>query len=1260
MKLDPSTFATRNRSAAKSPRFVVKIEFATSAIYLSSHDDIANVPATHLPACLIEPSITSQKLNPDQGRAEIGAASFSVADLDGAFTAAVYDRLAEGEGLRDKTCRFYLGYEGMPWAEFILVGTQIIKEAAFDRGAYQVDCNDIQRAARKDIFTLAETTITATVEAADTTINVVSTAGFERVKHGTSYSDAASSTVGYLKLKEEVVRYTGTTATSFTGCTRGVLGTVAGRYVADGATPAARREKVTEYVYLELPGPKLIYALLTGVLYGDSANLPESWHLGISTSLVRTSDYTGVGSDLWNLTDDNTGVVLRFEGLAKTDGKAFIETELLRLLGLYMPVYADGLLGLRRMTRVLADAPGILTLDERNSVRVGTLQHDMESLHNVFRVLWNWNGKEYTRTTTYIDANSVAKHGRSTVLELKFKGLYGGRHTDGLIFKLLDSIRDRYTSPPVRVQVEALHSLNRIEVGDVVRCRHASLRDFTAPSIEINRAFEVQSVSVNHRTGAVSLGLFGSTATPGAEPPTQAVNSLPDAFYTATGTDLASVWTISGGVVSGGPYTLAGGTDLTASGSVWYYNGDLTIPEGVTVNLTGNVQIRVKGYLTLNGSIIGTGGGHAGVADNTSATNVIAGTPGWVGNSRGLDGVDVVYPVHTAGMVTQPPATTVGLNASFPYMALEVVGNALKGLPTDLRGTGGGPGGKVVRKGSKLEQGGGTGAAGGAGLCTISRGFGVGASATINLSGLGAAAQPYVSVEIALLMKLAAPVLRVFPGTGGAGGPGSYFCLIDGGLLSTPDLSGRFVARTGALAVPAYKTALSGTEVERHDFLLGPFAGYIADPSAISNADLSFSAHRIQYVPAPETPAGDSDTLPPVEGLDVTSGSSGFTLTFTPGSGTPDGTVYEVWLYTAASPFASATKVAEGASTAFFIPRNNTTTVYVWVRARRRNSAGVVIYSTTTPAGNGQPAAAAGTAGTYATANPSSVSASAASSSLTTASVTASLVGDTATTYSWARQSGSTSISVTSASAASTTFSATGVATGATVSAVFRCTINGTYTVDVVVDCTNTTSALQVTASPSSVTKTQDASSITTDAVTASATGGSGGYSYAWTKVTGGSIAADSASSAATTFTATGMAASESRSATFRVTVTDGSAATATFDVSVTVTRAAFSVSIAPTELYAAGTKSTVTTDVAYATPSGGVAPYTYAWTKVSGDTINIINPTNSWTQFQATYLDLPETRTATFRVTATDSAAATTTRDIVVVIERYDQTNPG
>ena len=1243
MRVDAPAFAAKNLAAAKSPRMVVKIEYSAVSLYLSSHADITGIPATHIAGCLIEPSITSQKLNPDQARAEIGSASFTAADVNTEISDNIRALNAAGEGLRGRTCRFYLGYEGLAWSDFVLVGTQIISDASYDRGAYRIACSDVQRSTRKDIFDLATTTIASTVEAADTTINVVSTTGFSTYYHGAAYSDAPSSTVGYIKIKDEVIRYTGTTATSFTGCTRGVLGTQAARYVADGATPANRREKVTEYVYLELPGPKLAYALLTGTLYGDSATLPSKWQLGIGSGLVRQADYTGIGKDLWNTAAEGDGVVLRFEGITKTDGKAFIETEILRPLGLFMPVYATGELGLRRMTRVLSDAAGVATLDENNSVSAGELQHDMDSLHNAFVIRWNWNGKDYTRQTVFIDTQSANQHGTSDPLELKLRGFYGGRHTDGILFRLLDQVRDRYAAPPLRHKREVFHSLNTIEPGDVVRVRDSGIRDFMGTGETLDRAFEVQSVTVNHLTGAVSLDLFGSTGSSSIQSPTTATAALPDAFYTATGTNLTSVATITGGVMATGSYTLAGGSDLNASGSTWYYAGDLTIPAGCTLNISGNVRLLVRGYLTINGQILGVGGGLAGVADNGTTTPVLAGNPGYVGNARGSDGISV-YRIkpdsNQVGVRTKACAVTTGANQSFPYVNLEVSGSTLKGLPTDLRGTGGGPGGKVVHINGGFYKSGGTGGNGGAGLCTISRGLGVGANALINLSGADTTTPSAYSVT------MGAKTINLYPGAGAPGGPGAYLCLIDGALLSVPDLAGRLRCRTGLIAPPTYKTALADTADAFYKPPDSPIAGWLANPDTISDLDLSFSASRIQYIPAPETAVADTQTLPPVEGVTVTKGTSGYTVTFTPGTGTPAGTVFEVHEHSSSTPFSSATKRVEGSATSLVVPRGDTTAVYCWVRARYTTPTGAIIYSTESPVGTGIAGGAAAVAGTYATVSPAAASASAASSSLTTNSVTASLVGGTGTTFAWAKVSGDT-FTITSPTAASTTFSITGVGAGVTKSAVYQVTVNSTYTFNVTVTATNTSSALAATASPTTLPKTGSASSLTTDSTTVSPSGGAGGYTHSWAKVTGGSITADSSTSATTTFSATGLADGETRTATFRDTVTDTASATVDVDVSVTITRAGLTVTLSHASVYKAGTTSTLTTTSVTGTPSGGTAPYTYSWAKQSGDSITADSPSAATTTFRASGLAAGESRTAVYRLTVTDALSATAYADV-------------
>jgi hypothetical protein len=299
-------------------------------------------------------------------------------------------------------------------------------------------------------------------------------------------------------------------------------------------------------------------------------------------------------------------------------------------------------------------------------------------------------------------------------------------------------------------------------------------------------------------------------------------------------------------------------------------------------------------------------------------------------------------------------------------------------------------------------------------------------------------------------------------------------------------------------------------------------------------------------------------------------------------------------------------------------------------------------------------------AGTYATATPSSISAATASSVVMTGGITVGLVGATASTYAWTRVSGSTSIVANSPSAATTTFTASGVNTFTTVSAVFRCTVNSTYTVDVAVDCTNVGSVLAVTASPQNISVVSSSATITTGSSTATASGGTGTYTYAWNVLvapTSGTITAVSPTAATTTFSDATMGANETRSSTFRVTVRDTASpqGTAYADVQITVRRATMSVSLSPTSLYQTGTKSAISTGMCTATASNGVAPYTYAWTGVSGSgpTMEAVAPYWFETQFRCAYILSGQTSVGTFRCTATDSVGATGTADITVTIQR-------
>jgi hypothetical protein len=933
MRADTVTFHNANVAPQKSPRFVVAIIFDVASFYITSHTGITTVPGTVFDGALKATSAFSQKIVPDEGRTEIGAMSFEVVDLSSAFTLATRSKLGGGDGLRGKEVRLYVGYEGMDFTAFQRFQTQVVSDVEFDDGVYRIQCRDITREQRKEIFEPKKTTLRDSITATSTTIPVYVTTGFSTVFHGPSYSDGPSSTVGYIKVDDEIIRYTGKTADTFTGCTRGVLNTQAVAHEVDASTDADRRPKVEEYIYLELPAAKLIYAILTGTLYNDSASLPSHWHLGIASTWVRLSDFTGLGSDLWDPALDTAGFVTRFAGLTKTDGKKFLESELYQLLGCFPVIYSDGTIGIKKMNHVLADAPYVVELNEKNTVSWSALKHEMNGLFNEIRVNWNYNDKDFTREKLVVDAASVALNTGQIIKELSFKGLHGSRHTDAIVAKRIDALRDRYTYAPETMEVTVLPSLNRLEVGDIVRVKLQNVRDFAGSGSYIDRSFEIQQKVEDFATGQVTLSLFGSTGRASVDAPTTDASPLPDAYYTAVGVNLNTVCTISVvggvGIIQPGTYNLTGNANMNASSAVYYYPGDLELADGAILQVNNNVQIRVRGFWTINGDITGLGRGKTGVADSAGYDTIQAGAPGFIGNSRGMDGAIIRQSGRSINISTVPCAITQGQYSAFPYLDLVVSGTSLTGIPSDLRGTSGGGGGKIQSSqidGStpSVRSVGGTGGNSGAGLSIICRGLAFGASGSINLSGASSAAT-----------SLASP-LAWYPGSGGAGSPGGLLVLLDGSGISLPDLGGKFVAACGSVPINGTPLPVRGpvgpTELIQQGWT-SPGAGYL-DEAYISALDLSNSAHRIQYVPETQTPAEDEDTLPAAPtSLVVSPGQLENVLTIgLPAVGSFD--VIEIYA-AVLNDRTGATLVDSVGGSVYHHQLTGGVTRYYWVRSRR-------------------------------------------------------------------------------------------------------------------------------------------------------------------------------------------------------------------------------------------------------------------------------------------------------------------------------------
>ncbi|WP_444884521.1 hypothetical protein [Microbulbifer sp. PSTR4-B] len=828
MRNNSETFDLHNQAAQRELRLVIEIGFDLP-LYITSHNSIPGLPANAVLGALKKCSATSQRIIPEQGRAEIGAISFEVVDINGLLSYVLRDELEQGNGIKGRSVRLYQGFAGLDWDDFRLEQTQIAEESiGYAEGVYRVRCRDIQREMRRDIFVPNSTRLAANFPKSSSTLWVFDTSPFEPNPHTAAYGDAPGQSVYYLKIKYqdgfEIVRATGKTGNSFTGCTRGLFGTFARDHALPEDSGDESGVEVEEFVYLEGPGPQLAYALLTGKILGTNNVLPSNWHLGIDPAFVVLDEFENIGADWYKPSDHRKGKILRFDGLEKTDGKKFIETEINLLLGAFMPVNAAGQLGFRRMAGVLAESGTVATISPDDVSSLGELKYNLAGVKNAFSVQWSWfeqpgfDGK-FLRSNNLIDADSIATHGEAKPLALKFRGLHNSRHTYTTIKNTFDALRDRFAGPPLSLRLGLLPSKNDLEVGDIVRVSLTQLRDHSqnVSGGILDRAMEVQRFNVNQVSGAVSVDLFGSyqpaSAVPDQPSGSSSSGELPDSWYSAEGTEM----TAAGLAIDASGFLTANGTLYGADNSrtIFYYLGDLTVPAGRTLFVSDNVELHVRGVLQIDGTL-------RGVPSN--------GGRGFLGSCRGGGGrVSGIGATNRTMYNRIRGQIVVGRNSVMPPLNIENNGGELQGIPEDMRGTGGARGGNsyyYLRGDQSYENSGygGSGGQGGASVVIVARGIALGVSGTINTSGGNGSGG-----------SLGTGIQKIPGGSGGGGAPGGIVLLVDGTQNPMPVL-------TNSRIVASYGTSPSSPGT----------AGQ-------GGTSLGTAAARVLFVPKSRTPYPDPE-----------------------------------------------------------------------------------------------------------------------------------------------------------------------------------------------------------------------------------------------------------------------------------------------------------------------------------------------------------------------------------------------------------------
>ena len=723
--------------------------------------------------------------------------------------------------------------------------------------------------------------------------------------------------VGYVRVEDEVIRYTGKTSTSFTGCDRGVLGTLAKTHTVDTTKATSSRLPVEEYVYLEMPIPKLIMALLTGTLYNQAgASLPTSWNAGVAAAYLNTSEFIGSSVyDLYLYTDDTKGISAFFKGLKKTDAKTFIERELCLLCGGFLPVRASGALGFKRTAAVPGYTPGALTLNRDNVTDYSEVTFDMKAVKSSYEIEWGYDDivNAYLRKNVLVDSSIT---GNPNPFSLKFKGLASSKHTENQLRYLTDAYRDRYANPPMRFSLGLLPTMVGLEVGDVVATKLEGLKDpkgWTTPQYSLYVGAEIQSMTWDFIGAAISVEMMARSSETAPIKWEDYGSVLADAWYTSQGgTNITSLGGYSAGHLTTNVTMANAGPNM----AVFYHAGDLTVDTGVTVTLQKNIQILVRGTLTVNGTLSGVGQGQAGATWPGSPTEtqrlrgVAPTTNGGYGVTRAGAGICLLPNWDKSGLWVDNfksivfPTTGALFYSNPPVLSLNYNGTTLSGLPTDLSGQPGGTGSAAVQMATynttSLLAAPGAGGAGGAGLLLICRGTAFGANGKIDISGAnGVAGSQYQYVYTgAGGYRDRSESVYVSAGAGAGGAPGAMYVIIDGTTAVTAALSDTNLIQNYGRSPTNAGTPTDESGGWKNGPLYGAPGGYIVGETAYHDPDTSnthyyhyrvgadiasgtqtnarSSATRVQYLAKQLTAVEDGPVAAPVNatGLTLTSGTA--------------------------------------------------------------------------------------------------------------------------------------------------------------------------------------------------------------------------------------------------------------------------------------------------------------------------------------------------------------------------------------------------
>ncbi|MGH9377156.1 MAG: hypothetical protein ACRD1I_00020 [Terriglobia bacterium] len=280
---------------------------------------------------------------------------------------------------------------------------------------------------------------------------------------------------------------------------------------------------------------------------------------GDDSTLIYPNPYIDVPGFLALRDTEFSGDWFEFQITRPIDGKQFIEDQILKVLGLYLIVRANGQLSLKSMKSPAIQTP-VMALNQKNVI--GIPETTRQSIVNVVTVKMNVENsgvttaaRAYDYQVTFEQQESLIRYNQIFQQQIEATGLvlpYGGTMRAQMI---ADRIFRRHAFAPPVYKVKAFLSTVTVELGDYVWLTHPRVADFQTGRLGLTSVVcEVTGKRPNYAQGNVEFDLldtrFINLTTPYYIAP--AAGSIPS--WTGAGAQQKAQYMFVSSAVNGGTY----------------------------------------------------------------------------------------------------------------------------------------------------------------------------------------------------------------------------------------------------------------------------------------------------------------------------------------------------------------------------------------------------------------------------------------------------------------------------------------------------------------------------------------------------------------------------------------------------------------------------------------------------------------------------------------------------------------------------------